>query len=80
MKRSVLSKPDLKWEGFQPVPYWLNRKKACDLALTRKADDGKTDQPTRVGDVFVLLKDKTLKPESFERFGWKMNLLHKTTP
>ena len=37
------------------------------MPLTRKSDDGKADKPTTVGEIIVLLRDKQLKPESFER-------------
>jgi hypothetical protein len=66
MKHRVWSRPNLRWEGFQPVPYWFDLQKTLALPLTRKSDDGKTDLPTTVGDLFVLFRDKTLGPESFE--------------
>jgi len=67
MKHHVWSKPDLQWEGFQPVAYWFGTEKIWALPLTRKYDDGKADEPTTVGDIIVLLRDKQLKPASFER-------------
>lgn len=67
MKHHVWSKPDLQWEGFQPVAYWFGTEKIWALPLTRKHGDSKGDEPTTVGDIIVLLRDKQLKPESFER-------------
>jgi len=67
MKRHVWSNPDLQWEGLQPVAYWFETGKIWALPLTRKYRDGKADEPTTVGEVVVLLRDKQLKPESFER-------------
>ncbi len=66
MKRHVWSKPDSQWEGFQPVAYWLETKKIWALPLTRKYVDGQEDEPTTVGDIIGLLRDKQLKPESLE--------------
>ena len=37
------------------------------MPLTRRYNDGKADESTTVGDIIVLLRDKHLKPESFER-------------
>jgi len=67
MKHHVWSKPDLQWEGFQPVAHWFGTEKIWALPLTRKYGDGKADEITTVGDVIALLHDKQLKPESFER-------------
>jgi hypothetical protein len=63
MKHHVWSKPDLQWEGFQPVAYWFDTQKIWALPLTRKHEDGKADEPTTVGDLITLLRDKQLKPE-----------------
>jgi len=67
MKRRVWSKPDLIWEGFEPVAYWFGTEKIWALPLTRKHDDGKPDEPTTIGDIVAVLRNKQLKPESFER-------------
>jgi hypothetical protein len=67
MRRHVWSKPDLQWEGFQPVAYWLDTEKIWALPLVRRHHDGKPDEPTTVGDIIVLLREKQLKLESYER-------------
>jgi hypothetical protein len=67
MKKRVWSKPDLQWAGFEPVAYWFETEKIWGLPLTRRYDDAKADELTTIGDIIVLLRDKQLKPESFER-------------
>ena len=66
MKHHVWSKPDFQWQGFQPVAYWFETEKIWALPLTRKHEDGKADEPTTVGDLIALLRDKRLTAESFE--------------
>ena len=67
MKRHVWSNPELQWEGFQPVAYWFDTEKIWALPLSRKYEGGKDDEPTTFGDIVVLLRDKQLKLDSFER-------------
>ncbi len=66
MKHHIWSKPDLHWEGFEPVPYWFHMEKSFALKLTRKSEGQNADQHTTVGDVYALLRDKPLSPESLE--------------
>lgn len=66
MKKRVWSNPDLEWAGFEPVAYWFETGKIWALPLTRVYDDAKADEPTSIGSIIELLRDKRLKRESFE--------------
>src|SRR5881392_660025 len=66
MKRHLWSQPNKSWEGFQPIASWFATETIWALPLTRKYHDGKADEPTTVGDIVAVLRDKKIKPESFE--------------
>jgi hypothetical protein len=77
MKQHLWSNPNTQWEGFKPITYWLDSK-ALELPLTRKLEDGKTDETTTVGIIYDSLKNKQIMPE-FLTGGTSVKIELKTT-
>ena len=70
MKHTLWSDPNKKWDGFQPVPYFMNDK-ALDLPLAQsRSEDGEDAPaddnavPTTVGEILKTLLGRQVEVES----------------